>query len=167
MNEMLVHIQWSGPYPFGRVGEFTRASDYGIYQVCGRHPVYGAPALLYLGKAQEQTFGVRLQQENWRAWQEDHGSIEVYLGRLSGSATPDNVVWNEQIARAERLLIYAHRPAHNAMGLNRNSDPEVGSLHILNWGERGCLLPEVSGARWSARFAVMDSYGPYGSHVGE
>jgi hypothetical protein len=165
MVETLIHIQWSGPYPLARIGEFTGASDYGIYQVCGKHPVYGSSALLYLGKAQEQTFGVRLQQEGWHGWQETNGNIEIYLGHLSCSTTPDNTAWSEEIARAERLLIYAHRPAHNASGLYRNSDPEVGSLHILNWGERGCLLPEVSGARWSERFAVIEGYGPYGSHA--
>lgn len=164
MNEDIVHIQWSGPYPFARLTEFVGPSDYGVYQVCGKHTAYGPAALLYLGKAQEQAFGTRLLQEGWAGWQEANGTVEFYLGRLSGSATPPDPVWSDQISRVERLLIYAHLPAHNASGLHHNNDPEVGSLHILNWGERGCLLPEASGARWSERFAVVDNYGPYGSH---
>ena len=162
-----MHIQWSGPYPLARLAEFAGPSDYGIYQVCGKHPAYGALALLYIGKAQEQTFGVRLYQEGWTGWQEANGSVQFYLGRLSGSQTPAGADWNKQISQAERLLIYAHRPAHNASGLYRNSDPEVGNLHVLNWGERGCLLPEVSGARWSERFETIEKYGPYGSHSDE
>jgi hypothetical protein len=123
--------------------------------------------LLYIGKAQEQTFGVRLSQEGWKAWQEGNGTVEVYLGRLSGSTTPDDQSWSDQISRVERLLIYSHLPAHNASGLNTNNDPYVHELHVLNWGDRGYLLPEVSGARWSTRFAVIERYDAYGSHMNE
>ena len=162
VNEEIIHIQWEGPIPFAQIPSFCGKTDFGIYQVHGRHPIYGPDTLLYLGKAERRSFGVRLKEEGWAAWQEDNGTVAFYLGRLSGSETPDAAVWNEHISRAERLLIYAHRPAHNSAGLNTNNDPSVGSLHILNWGNRGGLLPEVSGSRWSSRFADSP-YAAFGS----
>ena len=166
-TEEIIHIQWDGPMSFEDITKdrkYTTAIDYGIYQVCGPHPSYGSNKLLYIGRAQKRTFGVRLTEEGWIHWQLTNGTVVVYLGRISGSFTPDNDTWNAQIDRAERLLILAHRPSHNSKGLNRNNDPNVGSLHILNWGDRGALLPEVSGARWSSRFAAIDKYGPYSSN---
>lgn len=161
-----MHIQWSGPYSFVEASRFQDLrTDYGVYQFCGPHTVYGRDVLLYLGKAAKQTFGVRIQQENWVNWQEANGSVRVFLGRISGGETPDNDTWNSQIGWAETLLIKAHRPAHNSSGLNRTGDQRVGRVHVLNWGDRGALLPEVSGARWSARFASIPGYAPYGSHA--
>ena len=60
MTIQTLHIQWTGPIPFADVASLTdRRTDYGVYQVYGRHPVYGQHALLYLGRAQKKTFGVR------------------------------------------------------------------------------------------------------------
>ena len=64
----------------------------------------------------------------------------------------------------ERLLIFAHRPAHNASGLYRLDDPNLESLHVFNWGARGDLLPEVSGARCVLRFQHIPGYARFGSH---
>jgi hypothetical protein len=41
-----------------KVGE----DDYGLYQIYAHHLVFGSGALVYIGKAQEQTFGVRIAQ---------------------------------------------------------------------------------------------------------
>ena len=164
MEENIIHVQWEGPISFLDVIRYDSPSDYGIYQVCGPHPSYGPHSLLYIGRAQRQPFSRRLRQEGWEGWQNTNGAVEVFLGRLSGSSTPENDLWEQQIARVEQILIYAHRPAHNSSGLNRNNDPQVGDLHILNWGSRGRLLPEVSGARWSSRFNVIENYYAYGAH---
>jgi hypothetical protein len=164
VSHHLIHVQWEGPFPFASVSSWNRPTDYGVYQVYGRHPLYGANALLYLGRAQQTTFAKRLSQEGWENWQAAEGPVQVHLGRLSGSATPDALAWDEQIACVERLLIFAHRPAHNASGLYRNNDPDLEHLHVFNWGARGDLLPEVSGQRMIQRFAVIPGYAPYGSH---
>lgn len=39
--------------------------DYGIYQVYGKHQIYGNDVLLYIGKADLQTVGKRISQEWW------------------------------------------------------------------------------------------------------
>lgn len=164
MNEQIIHIQWDGPFSYAQVLTFRGAADYGVYQVHGHHPVYGAKVLLYLGKAELQPFGIRLSQEGWSEWQIGNGDVEFYLGRLSGSATPDAATWSKQISVVERLLITAHKVAHNRRDVHAFDVAEFHYLHVLNWGNRGGLLPEVSGARWSSRFATIDLYGAYGTH---
>jgi hypothetical protein len=90
--------------------------------------------------------------------------VQVHVGRLSGKVTPEAHDWDKQIERVERLLIFAHRPAHNASGLYRHNDDDIENLHVFNWGERGALLPEVSGLRMKMRFAGIPGYAKYGSH---
>jgi hypothetical protein len=168
MADEIIHIQWEGPFTLAEVADFTdRQQDYGIYHVCGPHPSYGRDVLLYIGKAARQTYGKRLLQEGWEGWQTDRGSVRFFLGRLHGSTTPAPAVWNAEIDRVEQLLILAHRPAHNAKGLYKNNRQDLHQLHVLNWGERGALMPEVSGARWSSRFSRIANYAPYGSHRGQ
>lgn len=167
MPSEILHLKWEGAFVFaGALRHTDRHTDYGIYQVCGPHPTYGAGSLLYIGRASKQTFGQRLTQEGWRDWQIANGSVTVYLGRLHGATTPGNEEWAAQIQRAERLLILAHHPAHNGAGSYRSNLPGLEETLLLNWGDRGRLLPEVSGARWTEQFKNVPGYGPYGSHPG-
>ena len=44
---------------------FLNNSDcYGLYYITGSHYIYGKDILLYLGKAQDQRFGYRLNQHS-------------------------------------------------------------------------------------------------------
>jgi hypothetical protein len=163
-DTLYLHLEWRGPFTFQEAQSFTNAqSDYGVYQVHGSHPVYGDNVLLYIGKADKQTFGIRLGQEGWEGWQQNNGAVTVRLGRLHGSETPSFSEWSIWIDRAEALLIRAHRPAHNASRLFKTPQ-DAQNIHLLNWGERGVLLPEVSGARWTSRFANMPDYVTFGTH---
>ena len=65
MTEDIIHVQWVGPISFEHVRTYTSSTDYGVYQVYGHHPLYGRRSLLYLGKAQQRPFGVRLIEEGW------------------------------------------------------------------------------------------------------
>ena len=165
MNEQIIHIQWDGPYTYQQALAFRSPTDYGVYQVHGASPVSGLKTLLYIGKAELQTFGKRLSQERWPPYELGNGSVEFYLGRPSGAVTPDDATWNRQIHIAERLLITAHKPGHNRKDIGAFDVAEFHPLHILNWGNRGGLMAEVSGARWSSRFAVIEGYAPFGSHT--
>ncbi len=161
---MHIHIQWDGPYNLDRVkslrDDFT---DYGVYSVYGTHPVYGSNVLLYIGMANQQTFGVRLAQETGWQFNQDAARLEVHVGRLYGyEGTPSNEQWAEQIRLAEKLLILAHWPAANSSGLNVQLKQDVYDLHIFNWGNHRNLLPEVSGARYSDRYAESIGYAAYG-----
>ena len=140
----VIHLRWEGPLTFSEImSRSDRKTDYGVYQVCGLHVSYGAEALLYIGRAQKQTFSVRLRQERWPEWEIENGGVSFYLGRLQGDETPDFQTWDEQIALAEKLLILSHRPSQNAKDLYGWSGLRLQNLHVINWGERGKLLPEV------------------------
>jgi hypothetical protein len=171
---IVVHIQWAGPFSwegkqksdrpltYESVSKLGGPTDYGVYQVYGCHVTYGVDTLLYIGKACEQTFAVRLRQESdWRF----HGDLQrlsVYVGRLSGwNGTPSNAEWEEHIDRAEKLLILAHKPAYNAQKSIDYSDPRLQEFHVLNWGCHRSLLPEVSGWRYTSKFDDEAEYKPF------
>jgi hypothetical protein len=159
----IIHIEWDGPYRLsgseGRViTTLTGPADYGIYQVYGGHPVYGNSALLYLGLAAAQKFSERIPQETWWTDNRDAGRIEVYVGRLSGTTTPDDDTWDKLIKLAERLLIFAHSPPVNTQKSLSKLEPDLRSVRIYNWAKHRDLLPEVSGDRWTSRFDNIPNY---------
>jgi len=147
-----IHIFWEGPYGIDDLpGLRTYERDYGIYQVYGHHPLYGHSVLLYIGLANDQTFGVRLNQEGW-LYGTDPYNVQFYVGRLAGRRAVTYEEWGERIKQAEKLLIYAHLPAFNTS--NTKSIPEAYVLRnrVFNWGAYRSLFPEVSGDRYTSRF---------------
>jgi hypothetical protein len=160
-EERIIHIEWKGPHRFKAVRALTGPKDYGVYQIYGGHPVYGNSALLYIGLAAAQQFGVRIRQEQQWLDNRDAGRVEVYVGRLSGSKTPTDKIWDKQIRLAERLLIYAHSPPHNTQKSLATLERDLRFVRVMNWGCHRDLLPEVSGARWTSRFDVIPNYQPF------
>ncbi len=149
-----LHVEWDGPHPYDSAMRLRdEYIDYGVYQIYGSHPIYGSDVLLYIGKADRQTFGARLSQEGWNFHNQDSSRVAVYIGRLAGySSTPRDSVWSQHITLVERLLIYSHWPAGNSSGLNVEFGKELYRVHVLNWGKYRDLLPEVSGSRYSDQF---------------
>ena len=78
--------------------------------------------------------------------------------------TPDDDTWNKHIRLAERLLIYAHSPPYNQQMSLAALEPELRSVHVLNWGCHRDLLPEVSGARWTTIFDKFPGYHQFSEH---
>jgi hypothetical protein len=154
-----VHLEWDGPITWAEKDKLKSASDYGIYQIYGYHPVHGADCLLYIGKASDQKFAVRLNQEADWMYDRDFGRLSIYVGRCSGwSGTPRDREWARQIDLSERLLILAHRPGWNAQKNINREDKELSRLHILNWKCHRNLLPEVSGLRYTSVFDDETDY---------
>lgn len=168
MTQRIVHVQWQGPLNREASLASRRVpSDFGVYQIYGSHPVYGLNTLLYIGKAQDQTFGQRLDQHGWWLGREHaQGELSFFLGRLAGPRTPADTEWGEEIAEVECILLVAHKPSYNAMSIKDLGamDEKIGDLHVLNWGNFGSLLPEVSAARWAQRLADPAGYEIYGEH---
>jgi hypothetical protein len=149
-NEILVHIEWSGPYSLNEVYTLNSEEDYGLYAIYGNHTVYGDGSLLYIGKADSQTFGVRLKQEQHWIYNSNSKRVDVYIGKLAGHVdAPNNEIWSRLISLSESLMIYAHAPSSNSKNISNIRQDEVRRLHILNWGDHRALLPEVSGQRWT------------------
>ncbi|WP_406944464.1 hypothetical protein ACJA3J_14925 [Halobacillus sp. SY10] len=153
-NRRVIEVEWEGPYSLTTLKNekalHNNETDYGIYQVYGRHPLYGGSVLLYIGKADMQTIGKRVLQEGWE-YENDASSIRVFAGRFIGVKTPKEEEWSSEIDLAERLLIYVHKPAHNSKSLYTIPDIKLQNIHILNWGDHCDLLPEVSGYRWTSK----------------
>jgi hypothetical protein len=152
----LIQIQWEGPTKLTNLPALIdEETDYGIYQIYGKHPVYGSDVLLYIGKADYQTLGKRISQENWLDTN-DSNNTKIYVGRLHGSHTPSHEIWSKEIDLAERLLIYVHKPAYNSRSVSSLPDSELKNIHILNWGHHRDLLPEVSGFRWTSKLDHLE-----------
>ena len=161
---MHIHVDWSGPYTYEEATKLrNEQTDFGVYQIYGAHAVYGSDVLLYIGKAEQQTFGLRLSQESWNFHNQDASRVLVYVGRLGGYGdTPSASEWSDQISLVEKLLIYSHWPAGNSSGLHASFSEELYPVHILNWGCYRDLLPEMSGSRYSDQYHSSENYRKYG-----
>lgn len=153
--EILIHIDWDGPYSQSQIAELNKESDFGIYQIYGAHPVYGSNVLIYIGLAVEQTFAVRVSQHGWCHTTSDANQLSYYVGRLFGDPHPDNATWSDHIKLAERLLIHAHKPAENTQKQLAGLEKNLRLVHVVNWRHYRDLMPEVSGARWTERFEEL------------
>ena len=52
----VVKIEWEGPFTIDQVLELNdKSKDFGLYQIYGRHVIFGVGSLLYIGKT-EDTF---------------------------------------------------------------------------------------------------------------
>lgn len=146
-----INILWEGPFSAQTAEQLTGDTDCGVYAAYGRTPVYGpGTVLLYIGQANAQTFGARIQQHEWRYGGSWNGGapIQFYVGRLCGYRQPDDDTWGELIDVAERLLIHTHAPSWNSHRINLDLPEKYTDTHVFNWGYYRDLLPEVSGARW-------------------
>jgi len=172
--EINIKIEWDGPYNLSDIGYTENEEkcqykdsildtnkDYGIYQVYGNHPVYGHNVLLYIGKADQQTFSHRISQEGWE-FNEDYKNIKIYVGRLFDEKQPTISEWSKLIDTAEKMLIFSHAPAKNSSNiLNISKDiqelKKFENLRVFNYGCYRSLMPEVSGELWIKEFTKEES----------
>ena len=118
---MDIHIFWEGPFKLNELsGLNDKDRDYGVYQVYGQHHLYGNSVLLYIGQANQQTFGTRLPQEEWQ-YESDPLNIQIYIGRLAGHKLATVEEWETKIDQAEKLLIYSHQPIYEGRGTSLNT----------------------------------------------
>ncbi|MEQ8695178.1 MAG: hypothetical protein RLT05_01300 [Bauldia litoralis] len=150
--EKVIHIEWDGPFSNDNITELVGPSDYGVYQIYGTHPIYGAGVLLYIGSASSQYFGARIRQHNWVTWCQDPMKISIYIGRLGGYERVSDDEWDRRIVQAERLLIYTHSPAFNSQNIRTIRPEDVEDIRVFNWDSYRSLFPEVSGGRWTDKF---------------
>lgn len=152
MTTPIIDVYWEGPYTLETI-DSIETDTHCLYQVYGRHPLYGENALLYIGKTEKQTTRIRIKQHqwignqadvcqiyvatcgvftNWKIWQGD--KRERYQAYDSNEATTDSI---------ESLLIHAHQPSYNSQNL-KSISPEIYPFRIFNSGRRSSLLPEIS-----------------------
>lgn len=151
-TNLVIHIDWRGPYTLKQTYEFDGTTDFGVYQIYGTHHIYGSDVLLYIGRAGQRSFSTRLSEHGWCAVTPDPENVRYYVGRLIGERTPDDATWARHIDLAERLLIHSHHPAYNTQTELAGLERDLWHVQVANWGHYRSLLPEVSGARWTKRF---------------
>lgn len=169
-----IHLLWRGPHTFQDVLAMDGDTDFGIYQVYGPHPASGTESLLYIGQANDQTFGARftnLDRQEWSPdnapWEDNTALLRFFTGRVHPTqheqdrGAIDDEMWGRHIKMAEKLLICAHKPNWNAQhvhGIKEEQTDVYDNCHVLNWGTRASLLPEVSGVRhaWSEFKRICD-----------
>jgi hypothetical protein len=144
----LVEISWEGPYDINQINDLNDSTHYGIYAVYGTHTIFGMNTLLYIGKAEDRTFGARLpeHQEEWGlVWH--HTDLKFYIGRI-GSTLPitDDNLWSLMIERAERLMIHYCKPPYNAKDL-KNLGEDIKNFTVFNFGKK-LNLPAIVSSQW-------------------
>jgi hypothetical protein len=148
-----IFITWDGPYYLNDLKKSKVLNDkyqaYGIYQIYGTHPIYGSNVLLYIGKADRQTFAKRISQEGWE-YNSDSKNLEIYIGKLFDKKQPSDDEWSNLISNAEKLLIYTHSPSENSSNINSLSKneitlDEIKNIRVINYDNYKSLMPEVSG----------------------
>ncbi len=149
--ETIYNAHWEGPFELDYLNdELEKKDNHVLYQIYGRHPLYGHNVLLYIGKAEEGAKKRLLRHmSNWAAYESD--SCKAYaasLGKfenwekfykIAEYSKPDNVA----IEKVEKLLIFAHQPAYNTM--SKKSVSVSQKIRIFNTGRFGSLNPEISG----------------------
>jgi hypothetical protein len=147
-----LNIDWAGPYSPDRViADFgdggTRPHyeglDYGLYQIYGDHILSGSDTLLYVGKANRQTFSRRFKQH--RNWLQREGGAEhrVFLGRIyiprRHTRSDSWSTWENDVYLAERLVIHKYSPNYNSSSIARPPELSHASITIVHRGSRGQL----------------------------
>jgi len=142
-----VVVDWTGPFTPAQIAE-EEQRDNGLYQVYGRHPVFGPGSLLYVGETKKQGFAARLGQH--QGWMNDgeHGKVEVYLGVVDSddSELLDGDL-DATIEAVEAFVIWWHSPPYNSKYISAHKGHPLwvqhrgsrGSLHAeqtTGWGKR-------------------------------
>ena len=138
-----VRVEWEGRFSIKEVLKLNdQNDDYGLYQIYGRHIIFGANSLLYIGKAEAVTFSQRFNQ-HFSEWLLEETGVSIRVGRIVSEDyaddPPDWPDWRKVLRDAEALTIYWHSPPYNSTNIN---DYKGQHLKVVNKGERGALVAE-------------------------
>ena len=148
-----IEIKWEGPYTIAEIELLSNyGKDHGLYQIYGTHPIFGPKSLVYIGKADAQTFGARIPQHNDYVYWE-YPEYEFYIGRLGGIENIDGDNWSKQIDLAERILINYCQLPYNSQNINNHGISNDNEIIVLNYGKRFRLPAEVS-TMWKEFYEV-------------
>ncbi len=131
-----VRVEWEGPFSVDNViAELNNKDDYGLYQIYGKHIIFGENSLLYIGMT-DQTFSERLEghRKDWLWYDEEWGKVSIRIARVPSKVLKD----------AEALEIYWHSPPYNSQNIY---DYKGSQLQIMNEGEHGSLVKCLSTER--------------------
>ena len=160
MKEFKVyHLYWEkhswSEVILNNFNDFDTDRDFGIYQVYGNHPVYGDDTLLYIGKAEQETFAKRMKgHSDLDAYQ----STRIHFGYFCEYDDISGESWEDAIGEVESILIRSHMPALNGKEVKGLLENSAANILIFNWNEKGNLFPEVSNLRHSGHYHDYTKY---------
>lgn len=152
MSDNILTLEWTGPYCYGPDGlhadggapHWASDTDFrvargkpGLYLVCVDHPIHGRQALGYIGRS--DSIGERL--DHHEEWLRAEWDARVFVAPCEEKVLKD----------AEALLIYAHSPIYNGVGV-WNPPGVPRDFHVRNTGRFWGLYPDVCAAHpWHSR----------------
>jgi hypothetical protein len=142
----VIHVAWEGPLTLDEARGLHDNADYGLYQVYGNHTITGPHTLLYVGKANDTTFGARLTNaaHEWLPWETD--SLRIHVGRVAipeDGPNPTDDEWSRMIGTAEALTIFFCTPAYNSHYITNLHHADSGIV-IVNHLRRGRIPACIS-----------------------
>lgn len=93
--------------------------DCGLYQIYGRHVIFGEDSLLYIGMttwAFERRFFSG--SKSHIQWLEEEEGLSVYVGRIVEEDYDHEADWKHVLKDAEALTIYWHSPPYDQSKVN-------------------------------------------------
>jgi len=137
-----IEIWWHGPFSMEEINKYhaDTSRSYGLYQIYGTHNISGPNTLIYIGKADQQTFAKRVGQHGWTNW--EASDVQIYIGQLGGNKNIDNETWGQLIDTSERLLVNYCAPPYNTQYLN--SYGNITDTIVFNFDKKNRLPSEVS-----------------------
>ena len=146
VNMRTVRVKWKGPLSLNDVKELDDDDDdCGLYQIYGRHIIFGDDSLLYVGMT-TSTFNRRFfsGSDPHIDWLEEEEGVSVYVGRIAEEDyehdPPHWSDWENVLKDAEALTIYWHSPPYNSSNIESYNGQ---TLRIINDGGRGNLCERL------------------------
>ena len=136
-----VRIEWEGPLSLDEVKELADGDeDCGLYQIYGRHIIFGDDSLLYIGMT-TSTFRSRFfsGREPHIEWLVEEEGVSVYVGRIVEEDykhdPPHWSDWQNVLKDAEALTIYWHSPPYNSSNIETYNGQRLKAVNLGNPGD--------------------------------
>ena len=143
-----INIEWEGYFDLSELDQAIRPTDMGLFQIYGDHRLYGEEKLLFIGKVNMTSFAEAIPFFLRRFRNEmSSQNTKFCLGRFIHEKNVKGKKWNKIADKALDLLIHSHRPILNWNEFNDCYAKIDNKSHLLNWGNFGSLLSEVSSLR--------------------
>ena len=138
-----VRIEWEGPVSLDAVKNLDdEDDDCGLYQIYGRHIIFGADSLFYIGMT-TSTYNRRFfsgpdPHIDWLEEDQEEEDLSVYVGRIVEEDyehdPPHWSDWENLLRDAEALTIYWHSPPYNSSNIGTYNGQRLEVINLGNYG---------------------------------
>ena len=137
-----VRVEWEGPVSLDAVKALDdEDDDCGLYQIYGRHIIFGAGSLLYVGMTtttyNRRFFSGPERHIDWLEEDQEEEDLSVYVGRIveeDYEHEPHWEDWKNVLRDAEALTIYWHSPPYNSSNIGTYNGQRLEVINLGNYG---------------------------------